>query len=245
MLTITDFNGVDLVELPPATIPVVAVPVTGGRATVQCLAICTGTLPVCFVTGTVLWGDGSLPVVYNGTTAGTLTIDTFRSFQPGDYVVTVEAHDYSTPVWNTVNVNFSFHVQSQNAAPVVTPLIYGPILPKDAGYPNEEQWNWDRGEDIEILASSLKMLLTTNKGERVMLPEYGTNLTMILFEFQGQGIESMVQQEVNDAITQWEPRVTLQFLEVQKVGEREVAVNATFISKLNQQPFFVPMVFSK
>lgn len=244
-VTITDFDGVDLVALPPAPVPVVAIPVTGGRATIQCLAICTGTLPVCFVTGTVAWGDGSLPVVYNGTTAGTLTIDTFRNLQPGAYVVTVEAHDYSTPVWHTVNVNFMFEVQPQNPAPVKTPIIFGPILPKDAGYPNADQWNWNRGEDIEILASSVKMLLTTSKGERVMQPDYGTNLTMILFEFQGNGIESMVQQEIVDAITKWEPRVSLQFLDVQRSGEREVTVNASFVSKLNQQPFHVPMVFSK
>ena len=244
-LIISDFNGVDLIDIPPETVPVVAAPVIGGLATVQCYVTCTGTQPMCFVTGTVAWGDGSRPVVYNGTTAGTLTIDTFRSLQPGDYVVTVEAHDYTTPVWNTVNVNFSFEVRSQNPTPIKTPIIFGPILPKDSGYPNPDQWNFNRGEDIEILASSVKMLLTTTKGERVMQPDYGTNLSMILFEFQGNGIESMVQQEIVEATTQWEPRVTLQFLDVQRSGEREVTVNATFMSKLNQQNFHVPMVFSQ
>lgn len=245
MLTISDFEGVDLIAQPPETIPVVAQPVAGGQATVQCYVTCTGTLPFCFVTGTVAWGDGSRPVVYNGTTSGTLTIDTYRNLQPGNYVVTVEAHDYATPIWNTINVNFSFEVRPLNPAPVAAPIIYGPILPKDTGFPNPDQWNFNRGEDVEILASSVKMLLTTNKGERVMQPEYGTNLSLILFEFQGDGIESMVQQEVIDALTKWEPRVSLQFLEVQRSGEREVTVNALFVSKLNQQDFHVPMVFSQ
>ena len=242
---ITDFDGVDLTENPPAVVPVAAVPVLGGPATVQCLAICYGTLPYCYVTGTLSWDDGSLPIVYNGSTSGTLTIDTYRNLQPGDYVVTVEAHDYNTPVWNTVNVNFAFEVRSLDRTPVKTPIIFGPILPKDAGFPNPDQWDWNRGEDIEILASSVKMLLTTSKGERMMQPDYGTNLSLILFEFQGNGIESMVQQEIVDAITRWEPRVNLQFLTVQRTGEREVTVDATFVSKLNQQDFTVPMTFSQ
>lgn len=244
-IKITDFDGVDLVETPPATVPVAAAPVIGGTATVRCLAICYGTLPFCYVTGTLSWDDGSLPVVYNGSTSGTLTIDTYRNLQPGDYVVTVEAHDYTTPVWNTVNVNFAFEVRALDRPPVKAPIIFGPILPKDTGFPNQDQWNWNRGEDIEILASSVKMLLTTLKGERMMQPDYGTNLSLILFEFQGNGIESMVQQEIVDAITRWEPRVSLQFLTVQRSGEREVTVDATFVSKLNQQDFHVPMTFSK
>lgn len=243
-LTITDFNGVDLIDNPPEVVPVVAQPVLGGQAQVKCLAICSGSLAYCYVTGTLSWDDGSLPIVYNGTTAGTLTIDAYRNLQPGDYVVTVEAHNYQTPVWDTVNVNFLFEVRPMNPAPVKTPVIYGPILPKDTGFPNADQWDWNRGEDVEILASSVKMLLTTKKGERIMQPEYGTNLSLILFEFQGNGIESMVQQEIVDAITKWEPRVSLQFLTVERTGEREVTVNATFVSKLNQQDFNVPMVFS-
>jgi len=36
----------------------------------------------------------------------------------------------------------------------------------------------------------------------------------------------------------------LQFLVVEKTGEREVTVNATFVSKLNQRDFMIPMVFN-
>jgi len=250
-LRITDFDGVNLLEQPPEEVSIVATAVVGGRATVQCRIIEDGTLPYDYVTGTVFWDDGSRPVVYNGTTSGTLTIDTFRNLQPGDYVVRVEAHNYDTippdcgrPYWNTVSVNFAFEVRPLNQEPVKTPIIFGPILPKDAGYPNADQWLWNRGEDIEILASSVKMLLTTSKGERMMQPEYGTNLRLILFELQTTGIEGLVQQEIVDALTRWEPRVILQFLTVERTGEREVTVSATFFSKLNQRDFNIPMVFS-
>jgi phage baseplate assembly protein W len=243
-LRIQDFDGVNLIEQPPEQVRLAAPPVIGGRATVQCLVIEEGTLPYDYVTGTLNWNDGSLPVVYNGTSAGTVTIDAYRNLQPGDYTVTVEAHNYAPPVWNTVSVNFAFEVRPLNMPPDKVPIIYGPILPKDAGFPNPDQWNWNRGEDIEILASSVKMLLTTAKGERIMTPEYGTNLRLILFELQTTGIEGLVQQEIVDALVKWEPRVTLQFLSVEKTGDREVTVNASFVSKLNQRDFNIPMVFS-
>lgn len=251
MLRITDFNGVNLAEQPPEEVKIAAAPLIGGRATVQCRIIEDGTLPYDYVTGTLFWDDGSLPIVYNGTTAGTLEINTYRNLQPGDYVVRVEAHNYDTiapdcgrPYWATVSVNFAFEVRPLDQEPIKTPVIFGPILPKDEGYPNADQWNWNRGEDIEILASSVKMLLITSKGERIMQPEYGTNLRLILFELQTTGIEGLVQQEIVDALTRWEPRVSLQFLTVERTGEREVTVNATFVSKLNQRDFNIPLVFS-
>lgn len=243
-LRITDFSGVNLIEQPPEQVRIAAEPVIGGRVTIQVLVIEDGTLPYDFVTGTLNWNDGSQPVVYNGTTSGTLTIDTYRALQPGDYVVKVEAHNYDTPVWDTVSVNFAFEVRPINAEPVKVPIVYGPILPKDTGYPNPDQWLWNRGEDIEILASSVKMLLTTAKGERVMQPDYGTNLRLILFELMTTGIEGLVQQEIVDALTRWEPRVSLQFLAVEKTGDREVTVTASFVSKLNQKDFTIPMVFN-
>lgn len=251
MLRITDFNGVNLIEQPPEEVKIAAAPLIGGRAVVQCRVIEDGTLPYDYVTGTLFWDDGSLPIVYNGTTAGTLEIDTYRNLQPGDYVVRVEAHNYDTiapdcgrPYWATVSVNFAFEVRPLDQGPVKTPIIFGPILPKDEGYPNPDQWNWNRGEDIEILASSVKMLLITAKGERIMQPDYGTNLRLILFELQTTGIEGLVQQEIVDALVRWEPRVSLQFLTVERTGEREVTVNATFVSKLNQRDFSIPLVFN-
>ena len=251
MLRITDLNGTDLLAQPPETVKIAAAPLTGGRASVQCRIIEDGTLPYDYVTGTLFWNDGSLPVVYNGTTAGTLEINAYRGLLPGDYVVRVEAHNYDTiapdcgrPYWATVSVNFTFEVRPLAAEPVKTPVIFGPILPKDEGYPNAGQWNWNRGEDIEVLASSIKMLLITAKGERIMQPEYGTNLRLILFELQTTGIEGLVQQEIVDALTRWEPRVSLQFLTVERTSGREVIVNATFVSKLNQRDFNIPLVFS-
>ena len=243
-LHITDFNGVDLVAQPPKATAITAAPVVGGRASIQCAIFEDPDLPNDYVTGTLDWNDGSQPVVYNGTAHGQVVINTVRSLPPGNYVVTVVAHNYATPAWETLSVNFAFQVTLAGAPLPTVPIVYGPILPKDTGFPNAQQWNWDRGEDLAILASSVKMLLTTAKGERIMQPEYGTNLRLILFEFNTTGIEGLVQQEIVDALGKWEQRVSLQFLAIERTGEREVTVSANFISKLNAVDFSIPMVFA-
>jgi phage baseplate assembly protein W len=87
------------------------------------------------------------------------------------------------------------------------------------------------------------MLLMTNRGERLMLPEYGTNLRQIIFQQNVAGIESMIQQEVVDAITAWEPRVILQSINVDRRDDKSVVVTAAFISKLSQTGFSTNLIF--
>src|SRR5574337_166410 len=243
-LRITSPTGVDLIEQPPQGVLVASSPPLGGAVHVQCLLIQDGALPVNHVTGTLYWNDGSRPVVYNGTSAGTITLDTTRYLKPGDYTVRVEAHNYRTPAWDTVSVNFQFRVQALSNSVVQYPIVFGPILPKDTGFPNPDQWNFNRGENLEILASPVKMLLITAKGVRIMEPDYVTNLPLVLFELQSTGIEGIVQQEITDALTKWEPRASLQFLSVEKTGATEFTVDATFTSKLDQQNFSIPLVFN-
>lgn len=243
-IRITDSTGVNLLEQPPAQVTVAYIVPYGGRATVKCNVITEDGIPDQYSNGTLFWDDGSLPVVYSGNYSGTLAIDTYRDLPPGSYVIRLEAHDYATPVWNTVSVNFHVSVRADETLTYSSPSLYGPILPKDVGYPNADQWNWNSGEDTDILVSSVKMLLTTRKGERIMQPDYGTNLSSILFELNVKGIENLVQQEIASALSKWEPRVGIQFLNVEKTADREITVYATFVSRLNQRNFAIPLVFN-
>jgi phage baseplate assembly protein W len=243
MVKITDLSGQDLSVSPPSTANLaVTSAVQSSSVRVECLIIENGTLPVSRLSGTLDWNDGSRPVVYTGD--GTLSIDASRKLRPGSYLISVQGHNYAADDGTVVSVNFPVFISIATGALTATPIVFGPILPKDVGFPNAEQWSFDSGSDIEILASSVKMLLTTTKGERIMLPEYGTNLRLMLFEFQGPGLENMIRQEISDAITTWEPRVSLLGLDANKTGEREITVSATFVSKLNQQNFSLELPFS-
>ena len=59
------------------------------------------------------------------------------------------------------------------------------------------------------IAQSLKVLLTTDLGERLMHPEYGCGTTRLLFEPVDQRTITKLQNSIADAILLYEPRVKL------------------------------------
>lgn len=60
--------------------------------------------------------------------------------------------------------------------------------------------------DIE---QSLKILFSTNKGERTMLPEYGCSLVEYLFEEADSSLFSIIKDRIQNAILYYEPRITV------------------------------------
>jgi phage baseplate assembly protein W len=58
------------------------------------------------------------------------------------------------------------------------------------------------------IAQSIRIILSTRKGERVMRPEFGSGLHAFLFENDGYTLRSRIADAVKDALELWEPRVT-------------------------------------
>jgi phage baseplate assembly protein W len=61
---------------------------------------------------------------------------------------------------------------------------------------------------------SLKILLTTHLGERVMLPEYGCNMEDLLYEPIDTGLQTLLFDRVETAILYFEPRIEVEELEI-------------------------------
>lgn len=59
------------------------------------------------------------------------------------------------------------------------------------------------------ISRSLKALLTTNAGERLMRPDYGGGLDSLLFEPVDQRTIAKIRNRITDAILLYEPRVNL------------------------------------
>ncbi len=56
---------------------------------------------------------------------------------------------------------------------------------------------------------SIKLILETRQGERVMNPEFGSGLWSMVFEPSLGATESEVTRIVQEALTKWEPRITI------------------------------------
>jgi phage baseplate assembly protein W len=61
----------------------------------------------------------------------------------------------------------------------------------------------------EQIKSNIKNLLLTQKGERVLQPEFGSGLHEILFDFNNDDIEGKIEDAINEAFEQWLPYVTV------------------------------------
>ena len=69
-------------------------------------------------------------------------------------------------------------------------------------------------EGPENIAASLRMVLSTEPGERVMLPAFGTGLRRFLFEPNVPATHRLVEEAVRRAVARWEPRVRLETIRV-------------------------------
>lgn len=67
---------------------------------------------------------------------------------------------------------------------------------------------------LNQIKSDLLILLMTNPGERVMLPEYGTGLHTLLFEPNDEEITEKAREMIINSINTWEPRVVIKEIDV-------------------------------
>jgi phage baseplate assembly protein W len=242
MLTIRDLAGNDLVETAPETI-YQAIPSGTTPVTISCVVVETDTnLPYQLVSADVDWNDGQAPVHYPATSPtadqpSPLNLTLRRNLGYGTYGIRVTARN-NRSVPEQVTVTFLVEISAIHAVAPPQHIIFGPILPRDNGLPNRATWNFDLGSDLLVLESSVRMLLLTTKGERLMVPDYGTNLRRIVFSPNVDGVDSLLSQEITQACNLYEPRVTLQSLHVERLpNERSANVDVSFLSKANGQPF--------
>ena len=64
----------------------------------------------------------------------------------------------------------------------------------------------DGEDDIQ---SSLKILLSTRVGERIMEPQFGCNTDNMIFEAMNTGFQTFMQKQIQEAILLYEPRIDL------------------------------------
>lgn len=59
----------------------------------------------------------------------------------------------------------------------------------------------------DSISQSIRTILSTRPGERIMLPEFGSSLYRFIFEPMDEFTTQSMQYEVDAAVRQWEDRV--------------------------------------
>ena len=98
-------------------------------------------------------------------------------------------------------------------------------------------------DNLVQLKSNVRNLLLTRKGERLLQPNFGSNLHNLLFEQNDGTLEEKIYEAVSSATKYWLPQLTIAEIVVEATDEmkdlNEVGVSITFIANYNNQSFNV------
>lgn len=102
----------------------------------------------------------------------------------------------------------------------------------------------------ESVKQSITIILGTRPGERVMNPDFGSHLWDITFEPHNQAIYTEIRHKVHESLTAWEPRITIESIDITTEPTREELVNINIQYSINKTnsvhnlvyPFYVGRV---
>lgn len=79
----------------------------------------------------------------------------------------------------------------------------------------------------ENIRQSIRLILLTEPGERVMLPEFGGGLKRLLFEPNTVTTHRLIEEAIVQALGRWEPRVQVSSVSVDPATDDQAAAVAT------------------
>lgn len=79
-------------------------------------------------------------------------------------------------------------------------------------------------QDEENIRQSIDVILATQKGERSLLPEWGTDLNQFLFQSLTGQLKSEISSAVRQALENFEPRIQVVDVSVQQMMEQDAHV---------------------
>ena len=89
---------------------------------------------------------------------------------------------------------------------------------------------WSEGE--ENIRQSIRIILMTERQERLMQPEFGGGLDHFLFEPNTVATRYRIQEDIQKALAQWEPRIKVEQVQVEVDPDDQQAAIATITYKL-------------
>lgn len=89
---------------------------------------------------------------------------------------------------------------------------------------------WSQGP--ENIRESIKIILMTERYERLMLAEFGGGLGTFLFEPNTASTRRLIQERITQALARWEPRIQVESVTVEPDRASPRSATATIYYKL-------------
>lgn len=81
----------------------------------------------------------------------------------------------------------------------------------------------------EDVHQAIRIILGTDRGERLMRPDFGAGLNAFVFEPLNQTTCQLVKTRVEESLVEWEPRIDVERITVRPGGERnQLLIDITY-----------------
>ena len=105
----------------------------------------------------------------------------------------------------------------------------GQLYGKGISFPprlgEDGRWAWSEGE--KNVRDDIQVILLTDQGERLMLPDFGGDLNRYLFEPNTTTTRHRITTQITKSLEAWEPRVAIEDVEVEQDPDDPQAAVAT------------------
>ena len=93
-------------------------------------------------------------------------------------------------------------------------------------------------ENEEDIRQSIYIILMTRTRERAMMPEFGCDLHKYIFELPDSAFESLICDEMEEALTEWEPRIRGVNVTVDDIDliDGEILLNVEYVVRATNNP---------
>ena len=96
-------------------------------------------------------------------------------------------------------------------------------------YKSPEQKDFKAGYDIDAIKNSIRNLLTTSPGEKILNPAYGCDLRGLLFEPVTKDIGNQLGKIIYNQLTTFEPRIRIDNIKIAlDVDNQQYEVDLSF-----------------
>jgi phage baseplate assembly protein W len=101
-------------------------------------------------------------------------------------------------------------------------------------------------KDEDAVKESMRNLVLTDQGERLMQPNLGAGLKQLLFENMTPAVLEMIRERVKSTLELYEPRASIIDLTVSgDLDSNEVYINVVFFISNREQPVTLDLILER
>ena len=88
---------------------------------------------------------------------------------------------------------------------------------------------------VEAIPESIEQILFTPIGTRFMLPEFGSNITTLIFEQNTDVLRSLMAFHVREALNKWEKRISVVYVDLVNIEPSKAQIFIQYENLTNNQ----------